>query len=457
MTDLAEAAHPTLRSRPGAPAGPDARNRHAPSPALLADVYEAASRCNKCSLCLAVCPTYMVNPVEWESARGRVSLIRDAIEGKLELSEIVDGPLSTCLTCDNCMTACAPKVPTAHIVTRARQELADQRGLGVGRRLLLRGILPHPRALRSAVRLGRVSQRIGLYPLARRLGFGRWLGDVGSVLERVGPLPRQTAREMARNLPSATAPVRGRLGFLVCCYQNVASPEATTATMRVLLANGFDIEIPEQACSGLPARTLGDRESEIEMAADNTARLQDLKVDALVGDVASCTAQWQRYGELLSRDRIAPEAHRVSSTTWLASRYLLDHGLTAELAPLRWRVAIDQPCSLPLDEESRSVAAQLLGRIPRLEVVDLHEAETCCGGPGTYFASQPERSQAILQRKFENVVASGCEVLVTENISCLMQLRAGAAQYAPTVRVMHLFEVLDASISEAARRQTALR
>ncbi|MEA2617965.1 MAG: 4Fe-4S dicluster domain, partial [Chloroflexota bacterium] len=64
------------------------------APRFLADVYEAASRCNKCSLCQAVCPTYLVNPVEWETARGRVALIRDAIEGRLELRDIADGPLS---------------------------------------------------------------------------------------------------------------------------------------------------------------------------------------------------------------------------------------------------------------------------------------------------------------------------------------------------------------------------
>ncbi|HBV94378.1 MAG TPA: hypothetical protein DEG26_06730, partial [Chloroflexi bacterium] len=100
----------------------------APLPRFLADVYEDLSRCNKCSLCQAVCPTYQVNPVEWETARGRVALIRDAIEGRLELREIADGPLSTCLTCDNCVAACPPRVPTAQIVSRARQELHEQEG-----------------------------------------------------------------------------------------------------------------------------------------------------------------------------------------------------------------------------------------------------------------------------------------------------------------------------------------
>ena len=64
-------------------------------PRFLEDVYQAASECNKCSLCQAVCPTYVINPVEWETARGRVSLVRDAIEGRIDLRDIADGPPST--------------------------------------------------------------------------------------------------------------------------------------------------------------------------------------------------------------------------------------------------------------------------------------------------------------------------------------------------------------------------
>ena len=99
---------------------------------------------------------------------------------------------------------------------------------------------------------------------------------------------------------------------------------------------------------------------------------------------------------------------------------------------------------------------RLLEQIPHLEIVPLHERAMCCGGAGTYFARQPERSEAILQRKFENIRASGAEIVVTENVSCLLQLRAGAARYAPDVRVMHVMEVMLASLQGAERRRAVL-
>ena len=426
-------------------------------PRFLEDVYQAASECNKCSLCQAVCPTYVTNPVEWETARGRVSLVRDAIEGRLELRDIADGPLSTCLTCDNCVAACAPRVPTALIVSRARMELHEQEGHPWGQSFAFRSILPRPGALRFLHAMSRAAQVTGLHALARRTGLSRWLGTGGALMEHVGPLPRQTAYRRARSLPAATAPVRGRLGFLMCCYQNMAVPQASEATMRVLLANGFEVIVPRLACSGLPAKSLGDREAMTDMAAANVDILRELAVDLLVGDVASCTAHYKQYDTVLAGDaHHLIDAQRVAQRTALATELLADAGQRATLGPLRWRVAIDEPCSLPLDSPARSAARRLLAEVPRLELVPLQEAAMCCGGPGMYFRDQPERSEAILERKFEHVLASGAEVLASENVSCLLQLRKGAARYAPGVRVMHVFEVLNESLQAAQRRSAVI-
>ena len=429
-------------------------------PRFLQDVYEAASECNKCSLCQATCPAYATNPVEWETARGRVSLIRDAIEGRLELHDIADGPLSTCLTCDNCVAACPPRVPTALIVSRARQELRAQEGAPWAQSFALRSILPRPGAMRALHGLARLTQRTGLFGLARRTGLFRWMGTVGWLAEYVGPLEQRTAYQRVASLPRPAEPVRGRMGFLMCCYENLAAPDATEATMRVLLGNGYELVVPTIGCSGLPARTLGDRDAMLEMAVHNADRLNsgDVEdVDGYVGDVASCIGHFKDYGTLVGDDRLVGDrAKTVARLTTTATELLARTGLTSALAPLRWKVAIDLPCSLPIDGPWRSTMHQLLAQIPRLQVVDLEEAAMCCGGAGTYFARMPERSEAILERKFEKIVASGAEVVVTENISCLLQLRAGATRYAPKVRVMHVMEAVHESMLTAQRRKAVI-
>ncbi len=213
--------------------------------------------------------------------------------------------------------------------------------------------------------------------------------------------------------------------------------------------------VPELGCSGLPAKNLGDRQAMLDMSVHNLETLRGLDVDGFVGDVASCTSQYQQYGTMLGDDRlVGADARRIAPRVWHASAFLADQGLTATLGTLRWRVTYDEPCQLPLDRRHRDAARTLLRSVPGLRFVEMEEAQMCCAGAGLYFHSQPERSEAILRRKFEHIAATGADVVVTENISCLMQLRAGALRYAPGVRVMHVFEVLDASI-EAGRRRAA--
>ncbi len=225
----------------------------------------------------------------------------------------------------------------------------------------------------------------------------------------------------------------------------------------MLLASGYDVDVPQLGCSGLPARTLGDRDAMVDMAIRNSAALSRVTVDAYIGDTASCTEHYREYGSIAGDDRqVGPRAREVAHHTALASDFLDRNGVRGDLGPLRWRVTIDEPCALPIDGPERGAMRRLLDQIPRLEVVQLHERAMCCGGAGTYFAREPERSEAILQRKFENIRASGAEIVVTENISCLLQLRAGAARYAPNVRVMHIMEVMLASLEGAERRRAVL-
>jgi len=116
----------------------------------------------------------------------------------------------------------------------------------------------------------------------------------------------------------------------------------------------------------------------------------------------------------------------VADVTDLASVRLERTGWRAPLGPLPWHVTIDEPCSLSIDGPERGVARALLARIPELRITPLEEAAMCCGGPGSYATGQPEHSDAILARKFEHVVATGADVLVTENVSCLVQLARGS-------------------------------
>ena len=89
----------------------------------------------------------------------------------------------------------------------------------------------------------------------------------------------------------------------------------------------------------------------------------------------------------------------------------------------------------------------MLKLVPGLDYKELETADACCGSAGTYNITKPEMSDLILQRKLDTVRASGADVLVTSNPGCLLQLKKGLAEQLPSVKLMHLTEILVLSMS----------
>ena len=276
-------------------------------------------------------------------------------------------------------------------------------------------------------------------------------------MEHVGPLPRKTAYQRSRALPAATAPLRGRVGFLVCCYQNLAAPQATEATMRVLLANGFEVVVPRLACSGLPAKSLGDREAMMDMAAANVDVLRELKVDVLVGDVASCTAHYKSYDTCSPRSRSTPSTPSAwrSGPCWPPSC-----SPTPVSAPPWARCAGASPSTsrarCPSTGRPARPPASCSSEVPRLEILPLEEAAMCCGGPGMYFHENPSAARPSCSASSSTSSPAEPRCWSPRTSPASLQLRNGAARYAPGVRVMHVFEVLNESIESASRRSAVI-
>jgi glycolate oxidase iron-sulfur subunit len=90
--------------------------------------------------------------------------------------------------------------------------------------------------------------------------------------------------------------------------------------------------------------------------------------------------------------------------------------------------------------------------VPGLELVELGEAEMCCGSAGIYNLTEPEMARRLLDRKMVYVEASGATTVVTANPGCILQLAAGLRARGRPVEVLHIVEVLDRAYAAAERR-----
>ena len=82
--------------------------------------------CVHCGFCLATCPTYHLLGNELDSPRGRIYLIKSALEDN-EFSQDSIQHLDQCLTCRACETTCPSGVKYGELVDIGREIVETKR------------------------------------------------------------------------------------------------------------------------------------------------------------------------------------------------------------------------------------------------------------------------------------------------------------------------------------------
>jgi len=418
---------------------------------VLKEVYPEVVRCNRCGFCQPACPTYRVTGVETAVARGRNTLCREVIEGRLALRRDLGPAISECLLCRACTANCFPAVRTDEIVVAARADYAAQVGRPLLLQFLFREMLPNPRRMTRLMRLLGLGKRTGLSGLAR---VARILGLFGKEVERADEIMHKVPREFLRDrLPRILpAPHAGgkRVGYFIGCGVNFAVPQAGEACVRFMLSHGVQVVPLDNCCCGLPPYAYGDLEAARRLAAQNLALLDGLELDAIVTDCASCSSFLKDYPRLLAGDpALAEKAKAVQGKivdfTVFAQDLLARAETTAEGAKATQRhriVTWHDPCHLSRYQTITAQPRALLRAIPGLEFRELPEADWCCGGAGSYSIAHYDLSMRILDRKMQNLARTGADLLVTACPSCILQLSHGVRRAGLKVEVRHIGEVL---------------
>jgi glycolate oxidase iron-sulfur subunit len=410
----------------------------------LPELYQ----CVHCGLCLNQCPTYRALRLEPESPRGRIHLVRAAAEGRIELNRRFQDHLYLCLLCRACETACPSGVQYGRIAETAR-EIIGPPGSNLARTVLnfvFTQLLPYPRRLRLAAALLRFYQRSGLQRAIRPLLPER-LRKMESMLP---PISKHFFSPDTKILP-ATGVRRAKVAMLNGCVMPLMFSDVNEATVRVLRRNGCDVIFPEkQICCGALNIHNGESASAKTMARRNIDAFLDADVDAVVVNAAGCGAAMKEYDYLLRDDPIyAEKAKRFSSMVRDAAEFLGDLGLAGKLAPLNITVTYQDPCHLAHGQRVRSQPRKLLKAIPGLQLKEMEGSDRCCGSAGIYNITHPGMSQYLLKEKMQSVSATEADSVVAPNPGCMLQLRYGAQQYGPEVKVYHLMELLDRAYAEA--------
>ncbi|WP_344661196.1 (Fe-S)-binding protein [Catenulispora subtropica] len=427
---------------------------------------DLTSACVHCGFCLPACPTYALTGDENDSPRGRIHLMRQVITGQADLDPAVAEHVDSCLGCLSCVSACPSGVQYDRIIEEFRpkveQAYAEPRGDALFRRLVF-ALFPHPLRLRVAA-LGAVAyRRTGGAALVRSSGLLRRFPRLGAMEALMPPTTLRTAwRSSAPHNPARGAR-RRTVGLVAGCVQRVFFGDVNAATVRVLQAEGCDVEVPAQGCCGALSLHAG-REDEARRHARRMIDAFDEGegLDAVVVNVAGCGSTLKEYGALLAGDpAYADRAAAFAAKVRDVSEVLDDLEPVAERHPVPARVAYHDACHLAHGQGVRAQPRRVLAGIPDLTLVEPAEAAFCCGSAGIHNLVRPEAAEQLGRRKAERIRATDPDLVATGNPGCLLQIRRYLDEGdQPPIPVVHPVEIVDASIRglrlnpRRARRRT---
>lgn len=404
-----------------------------PRGAAMADAIRA---CVHCGFCLAVCPTYRVLGQEMDSPRGRIYLMKGALEGSVTPAE-AQPHIDRCLGCQACMPACPSGVEYGDLLLSYRALVEGERKRSLPdrtTRALIRETLPYPNRFRLAARAGKLGR---LAQSALPKPIGAMLQLLPERLPEAQPLPAVYPAQGKR---------RARVALLAGCVQQVLAPEINWATLRVLAANGVETIIPqEQGCCGAILMHIGDAERAQRLARLNLSVFPG-DVDAIVTNAAGCSSGMKEYGLLFAGQEEETAAHAYAGLAQDITVFLDELGLTPPpgLSP-PLRAAYQDACHLRHAQGIMSAPRRLLEAVPNLTLLELNDGGLCCGSAGTYNIEQPQIAGELGQMKAQQILASEAEAVVSGNIGCLMQIQTHLARQERSLPAYHTLQILDAA------------
>ncbi len=324
-------------------------------------------QCSRCGFCQAVCPVYGITLRPALNARGKMLLLKEVMEGKIELSgELVD-TLFQCTTCANCFENCPSGVEVPEIIKLARKDMVN---MGC----------PHPA-----------------------------LGGMNEVLQKHTNIyaedePEDFERERNK---------KAEVVFFIGCVGSYREDESTMAALDLLDRLEVDYTIIDEACCTGVLEDVGYRLNP-DSARRNIDGIMATGARTLVTGCPYC------YRTFRNRPEYSPLLESGMEILHLI-RFLFnfDFPVTTDK-----RVTYHDPCDLGrhcgIYEEPREIIRKIAPDF--VEMPSNRAGALCCGAGGGVRGAFPRNSIEMARRRLTEAEEIGADIVLTECNSCVHNL-----------------------------------
>jgi glycolate oxidase iron-sulfur subunit len=359
--------------------------------------------CVHCGFCLATCPTYQLLGDELDSPRGRIYLIKSALE-KNQFSKKSLSHMDRCLTCRSCETTCPSGVEYGQLLEIGRDVMESKRG-----------------KFQALYRY--VVRKTLLTPM---------------IFKSVGYFYRHSKIKSKTTKPEI---INSKVLLMGGCVQPTLAPNINHSIKNILSKLNIEvIESSQSQCCGALDQHLSassDAMKKVKRNIDNWTLQLESGVESIISSASGCGIMIKDYPKLFkSSDLYFQKALFVSSKTKDIAEFLSNKDLSGlNLSDLN--IVYHEPCTMQHGQQLGGLVESILSQFGYIKK-PIKDSHICCGSAGAYSIFETKISNQLRHNKIENLNASNPNMIVTSNIGCLMHLQKGSS-----IPVKHWVELLD--------------
>jgi L-lactate dehydrogenase complex protein LldE len=237
-----------------------------------------------------------------------------------------------------------------------------------------------------------------------------------------------------------------KIALMVTCLADGLFPEVGKATVALLERLGHEVEFPAaQTCCGQMHVNTGYQREALPLVRHFVEVFEGYEV--IVAPSGSCVGSVRHQHAMVARrggdEELARRAEAVAARTYELSELLVDVLEVEDVgAYYPHRVTYHPTCHSLRMLRVEDKPVRLLRNVRGMTLLELPDAEQCCGFGGTFALKNPDTSTAMLADKMRQVLSTGAEALTAGDASCLMHVGGGLSRLRSGTRTVHLAEIL---------------
>jgi L-lactate dehydrogenase complex protein LldE len=240
-----------------------------------------------------------------------------------------------------------------------------------------------------------------------------------------------------------------RISLFITCFNDTLFPETGRAMVRLLERLGHAVDFPlDQTCCGQMHYNTGYQREALPLLRRFVEVFRHAEV--VVAPSASCVGMVREFYPLAAQQarerRLAEEVAALVPRVFELSEFLVKKlGVVDVGAYYPHRVTYHPTCHSLRVLRVGDAPLRLLRAVRGIDLVELPNADQCCGFGGTFAVKNADTSMAMLSDKLRCVLDTRAEVCVAADNSCLMQIGGALHRQRAGVRAVHLAEILAAT------------